>query len=105
MGVSLSATAVNSAAPWIGLGAVAADCRESDDALDAVICSLVARAQALGLGPSAGAADRDRTAREGWIVLPECAPERLRSEPAGQSCGSRRRLVATARVRLTDAYR
>ena len=52
---------------WNGHGAV---CRESDDALDAVVCALLARAADLGLtvGPPVGLADRAAT--EGWIHLP-----------------------------------
>ena len=45
-------------------------CRSSDDALDAVICALLARAAHLGLtaGPPEGLTDRAAT--EGWIHLP-----------------------------------
>jgi predicted nuclease with RNAse H fold len=67
-----------SAVPWLDLGRFEADCRQSDDALDAVICSLVARAHALGLGSAPGEADHELATREGWIVLPQCALEQLR---------------------------
>jgi predicted nuclease with RNAse H fold len=51
-------------------------CRSSDDALDAVICALLARAAHLGLtaGPPVGLAARAAT--EGWIHLP--APDSLK---------------------------
>lgn len=50
-------------------------CRSSDDALDAVVCALLARAAHLGLtsGPPPGLAARAAT--EGWIHLP--APDSL----------------------------
>jgi predicted nuclease with RNAse H fold len=52
---------------WCGHDAV---CRQSDDALDAVVCALVARAVHLGL--TAGPPDHlsIRAATEGWIHLP-----------------------------------
>ena len=52
---------------WSGYDAV---CRQSDDALDAVVCALVARAVHLGL--TAGPPDHlsIRAATEGWIHLP-----------------------------------
>lgn len=51
-------------------------CRSSDDALDAVVCALLARAAHLGLtsGPPVGLAARAAT--EGWIHLP--APDSLK---------------------------
>lgn len=56
---------------WLSLDAAAdRSCRESDDAFDALICALVARASARGLVE--GIPDPDRVAgiREGWIALP-----------------------------------
>lgn len=56
---------------WLDLDAATRRlCGESDDALDALVAALVARAAALGLclGPSAEQAAR--AAREGWIALP-----------------------------------
>lgn len=52
---------------WSGHDTV---CRQSDDALDAVVCALIARAVHLGL--TAGPPDHlsIRAAREGWIHLP-----------------------------------
>lgn len=61
---------LRNAAPWLDLGSHELICRESDDALDAVICALVARAVALGRtqGPPA---DSPASA-EGWIHVPGC---------------------------------
>ncbi|MGJ0120767.1 DUF429 domain-containing protein [Williamsia sp. MIQD14] len=58
------------AAPWLELGDFAPLCHASDDAVDAVVAALLARAVALGatLLPSAEMADV--AAREGWIHLP-----------------------------------
>jgi predicted nuclease with RNAse H fold len=56
---------------WLDLGAAGRRlCRGSDDALDAVVAALVARAAALGLcaGPPPDLAAT--AAREGWIALP-----------------------------------
>ncbi|MDO5628226.1 MAG: DUF429 domain-containing protein [Mobilicoccus sp.] len=56
------------AAPWLDLGPHEETCRDSDDALDAVLCALVARAVAVGLTHVAPA---DAPASiEGWIHLP-----------------------------------
>lgn len=56
------------AAPWLDLGNYDVTCRESDDALDAVICALIARAVWLGQTrcPPAGSS----ASAEGWIHLP-----------------------------------
>ena len=59
------------AAPWLNLSPPQRDaCVESDDALDALVCALVARAAAKGLtaGPPAELAGEARS--EGWIHLP-----------------------------------
>jgi predicted nuclease with RNAse H fold len=53
--------------PWLDLGAHERLCRVSDDALDSVLCALVARAAAVD-GPST---PHDAAAAEGWIHLPE----------------------------------
>ena len=42
----------------------------SDDALDAVLCALIARAAALGLTVPPPDQDRERARAEGWIHLP-----------------------------------
>jgi hypothetical protein len=59
------------AAPWLDLGPHEAVCRRSDDAFDAVVAALTARAVALGLTtvPAPGQAEAART--EGWIALPD----------------------------------
>lgn len=59
-----------SAAPWLDVSGEQGDLlRISDDALDALISSLVARAAEVGL---ADACPEDSGARtEGWIVLPK----------------------------------
>jgi hypothetical protein len=63
-----------SRAPWLNLDRAAEACIESDDALDAVIASLVARAAAT-CRTIAPAPEHDQTviAREGWIHLPATA--------------------------------
>lgn len=45
-------------------------CAASDDALDALLSALVARAAAQGLVEPVPEADRDVAAREGWIAVP-----------------------------------
>ncbi|WP_440086163.1 DUF429 domain-containing protein [Streptosporangium sp. LJ11] len=58
------------AAPWLDLGIHEQVCRTSDDAIDAVIAALVARAASQGL-VTVPAPDQVRSARsEGWIALP-----------------------------------
>lgn len=56
--------------PGLDLGAKEGLCRASDDALDAVVCALVARAAALGTVLRPGAGQEHAARREGWIVLP-----------------------------------
>ncbi len=68
------------AAPWLDLGEYEALCRASDDATDAVVSALAARASALELvtvpeGEQAGPA-----ATEGWIALPTTSLDRLVTE-------------------------
>jgi|JI9StandDraft_1071089.scaffolds.fasta_scaffold06096_8 predicted nuclease with RNAse H fold len=58
------------AAPWLDLGAHEGHCRASDDALDAVLASLTARAAALGLTEPIPAGDQRAAEIEGWIALP-----------------------------------
>ena len=52
----------------VDLEAVAERCEESDDALDALVCALVARAAEVGAVRAVG--DRDLARCEGWIRLP-----------------------------------
>lgn len=61
------------AAPWLGLDAeTRAVCVESDDALDALLCSLVARTAAKGLTLHPENMVQTALANvEGWIHLPE----------------------------------
>jgi hypothetical protein len=85
---------------WLDLGAAARRlCRDSDDALDAVVAALVARAAALGLceGPPARLAGP--AGREGWIALPAAdALDRLAdATPArGSAPGTARRTSRTS---------
>ncbi|GAA0990491.1 DUF429 domain-containing protein [Acrocarpospora macrocephala] len=67
------------AAPWLDLGAFEGVCRASDDAADAVVAALTARAAALGLvtAPSPGQAEAART--EGWIAVPTTSLDGLMS--------------------------
>lgn len=59
------------AAPWLDLGSHTDLCVQSDDAFDAVIAALTARAHALKqtTTPAAGL-QHEQAKREGWIVLP-----------------------------------
>lgn len=67
-----SVDAVLAAAPWLDLGWYENACRRSDDAFDAVIAALAARAADLGRATLPDA-DDDAVARaEGWIALPTC---------------------------------
>ena len=57
--------------PWLTMTADAQSlCARSDDAFDALICALIARAARIGLTlrPAPDAVDRART--EGWIAIP-----------------------------------
>ncbi|TDD15035.1 DUF429 domain-containing protein [Nonomuraea diastatica] len=58
------------AAPWLDLGEHEPLCRASDDATDAVISALAARASALGLATVPGRDQAKAAATEGWIALP-----------------------------------
>jgi hypothetical protein len=56
---------------WLELDAAARRlCGASDDALDALVAALVARAAALGLCEPPPPEHADRAAREGWVALP-----------------------------------
>ena len=57
-------------APWLHLGEYEALCRHSDDAFDAVVAALIARAKALGGVTQPPEQDRATAEGEGWIVLP-----------------------------------
>ncbi|MGZ3337517.1 MAG: DUF429 domain-containing protein [Isosphaeraceae bacterium] len=60
-----------SVATWLDLGKHEVDCRESDDALDAVLCSMTARAAALGMTEPIPAGAQAAAETEGWIALPQ----------------------------------
>ncbi|MEV4096830.1 DUF429 domain-containing protein [Streptosporangium saharense] len=71
---------LQAAAPWLDLGAHEGLCRGSDDATDAVVAALTARAAALGR-VTAPSREQVLTARsEGWIALPTVALRDLRPE-------------------------
>jgi hypothetical protein len=52
-------------------------CRQSDDAFDAVVCALVARAAALGTTAAPPDHLAHLAASEGWIMLPTTALTQL----------------------------
>ncbi len=64
-------------APWLQLGEFAPLMIESDDAFDAVIAALGARANSLGMCPGPPAALASQASREGWIRLPTTNLEAL----------------------------
>lgn len=66
------------AAHWMELGAFQTICRESDDALDAVLAAVIARAAALGCTELPEGGDRDVAEREGWIHVPTAGLQSLR---------------------------
>jgi hypothetical protein len=58
-------------AGWLRVdGLVVERCCASDDALDAVIAALIARAAAVGLVEEIPPAERDAARREGWVAVP-----------------------------------
>jgi predicted nuclease with RNAse H fold len=59
------------AAPWLDLGDYAGLCRTSDDAFDALVSAMVARAHVLGQWHRPPHDVADRAAIEGWIVVPD----------------------------------
>ena len=63
-------TSLTRAAPWFDLADFADLCQQSDDALDAVVASLAARAVALGLTTTPPPEHLATAQREGWIALP-----------------------------------
>lgn len=76
-----SVDALLALAPWLNLGNFEAQCRVSDDAFDAVIAALTARAAALRLTTPPPPQYPDHARLEGWIVLPtgalsELSPQR-----------------------------
>jgi hypothetical protein len=65
--------------PWLVVDPVALErCRGNDDAFDALVCALVARAAALGLTiPPDPGHQTERAVAEGWIHLPTGEVSRL----------------------------
>lgn len=61
------------AAPWLNLGAHEGLCRSNDDAFDAVICALIARAHRLGQCTRPTLQQEELARIEGWIAVPEAA--------------------------------
>lgn len=59
------------AAPWLDLGPHEGLARTNDDAFDAVVCALVARAVQRGL--AVPVEDPEAAQVEGWIHLPRCS--------------------------------
>jgi predicted nuclease with RNAse H fold len=58
-------------APWLDLRDVEGLCRSSDDALDAVIAALAARAAAMGLTEPIPAELQGAAEVEGWMAIPQ----------------------------------
>lgn len=56
---------------WLDLGEHVALCEDSDDALDAVVAALTARAAALGRCADPAPEHREQARREGWILVPD----------------------------------
>jgi len=89
---------------WLDLDTAARQlCGASDDALDALLAALVARAAALGLCEGPPPEHAARAAREGWVALPAVdALDRLaRPTPSagGSGPGNGRRRSRTSRPR------
>jgi hypothetical protein len=58
-------------APWLSLGPYESVCRDNDDAFDSVVAALISRAHGLGQWHKPTQEQRERAAREGWIVVPK----------------------------------
>jgi len=70
-------TQLHAVAPWLDLASFAATCRASDDAFDAVIAGMNARAAVCGLTAPPAVEQVEIARREGWIAVPHkgCLPE------------------------------
>jgi len=76
-------------AGWLRVGAPEVErCRASDDALDAVVAALIARAAAVGLVEEIPPAERDAARREGWVAVPH-------ADSLGRLAGPRQQLRHT----------
>lgn len=64
--------ALLAAAPWLMLGPYEDKCRRFDDALDAVIAALTARAATKGLVTTPTTTQAATSSTEGWIAVPTC---------------------------------
>ncbi|GAA0953249.1 DUF429 domain-containing protein [Actinocorallia libanotica] len=73
--------ALQAAAPWLDLDTCEEACRSSDDALDAVIAALTARASALQMTTTAPPEQIDVARSEGWIALPTGPLSKLPVQP------------------------
>jgi predicted nuclease with RNAse H fold len=63
--------------PWLDLGPHEPTIRASDDALDALVAALAARASATHRATTPPPHHQAQAAREGWIALPLVGPEEL----------------------------
>lgn len=79
-------TSLLSAAPWLDLATFESTCRASDDAFDAVVAALSARAAACGLTAPPSAQQLAIARGEGWIAIPR---ERSLPELVESSCAPR----------------
>jgi predicted nuclease with RNAse H fold len=89
-------SSIEAQAPWLCWAPGARDaCLSSDDALDAVLAALIARAAALGLTVQPEAEDLDLARREGWIHLPRkgTLPQLFQADGAEGSGKARRATV------------
>ncbi|GAA5019752.1 DUF429 domain-containing protein [Actinopolymorpha pittospori] len=66
------------AAPWLDLGRHDETCRRWDDAFDAVVAALAARAASLGLVGTPTPEEAASARTEGWIAVPTCTLDALR---------------------------
>lgn len=71
-------TSLRKAAPWLEFGHHEDACRRSDDAFDAVVAALSARAAALGLSTPPTDDQAEKARIEGWIAVPTCGLDDLR---------------------------
>lgn len=62
---------------WLNFGEFEAECRRTDDALDAVVAAMTARAAAMGQVEPIPEDRREAADREGWIALPNSPLDHL----------------------------